>query len=157
MQTNNEIENKYKEVRKKYRLPEFKEIDFEFEISDFEEITFLLRSIIRRIAEKLDFYATLIEEILQPDASNLYAMHETRFFDENEKEKMYNLYRKLMDYSRQSIIAALEHNETNEAEFVNNFFNEWKVIKQELVRYIKVMQISWQTESDIKDDLRYLG
>ena len=153
----NEIEDKYKELRKKFKLPEFKEIDLEFEISDVEEITFLLRSIIRRIAEKLDFYATLLEEILQPDASNLYAMHETRFFDENEKDKMYNLYRKLMDYSRQSIIAALEHIEKNEAEFINIFFNEWKIIKQELLGYIKVMQVSWQTESDIKEDLRYLG
>ena len=157
MQTNNEIEEKYKELRKKYKLPEFKEIDFEFEISDFEKITFLLRSIIRGISEKLDFYATLLEEILQPDASNLYAMHETRFFDENEKEKMYNLYRKLMDYSRQSIIAVLEHSEKNEAEFINNFFNDWKIIKQELLEYIKVMQVSWRTESDIKEDLRYLG
>ena len=76
-----DTEKQYNELKKKVNLPDFKDIDFEFEISDLEETRYLLRAIIRRIAEKLNLYCTLIEEILQPDASNLYAMHETRFFD----------------------------------------------------------------------------
>src|SRR3989344_1527142 len=76
----NETEKQYNELRKKHKLPEFKDIDFEFEISDLEETNFLLRAIIRRIAEKLDFYSTMLEEVLQPDTSNLYAMHEMKFF-----------------------------------------------------------------------------
>ena len=154
---NTEIEEKYNELKKKYKLPGFKELDFELEISDLEETNFLLRSIIRRIAEKLDFYTTVVEEVLQPDTSNLYAMHETRYFDEIEKEKMYNLYRKLMDYSRQSVIVALEHNEKNEVDFINNFFREWNWFRQELLKYINKMKTSWETEFDVKEDLRYLG
>jgi len=157
MQTNNEIESQYTEIRKEYKLPEFKEIDLEFEISDFEKTNFLLRSIIRRIAERLDFYATLLEEILQPDASNLYAMHETRFLDDIEKEKMYNLYRKIMEYSRQSILVILERNEKDEAEFIANFVNEWKELKQRLLFFVRKMKSSWEKEESIKDDLRYLG
>ena len=157
MQTNTEIEEKYNELRKKYNLPEFKELDFELEISDLEATNFLLRIIVRKIAEKLDFYASLLEEILQPDTSNLYAMHETRYFDEIEKEKMYNLYRKLMDYSRQSVIVALEHNERSEGEFISNFLNEWKDLRQELMIYVKKMKSSWGPETYMKEDLRYLG
>src|SRR3989338_7099369 len=157
MQTNNEIESQYTEIRKEYKLPEFKEIDLEFEISDFEKTNFLLRSIIRRIAERLDFYATLLEEILQPDASNLYAMHETRFLDDIEKEKMYNLYRKIMEYSRQSILVILERNEKDEAEFIANFVNEWKELKQRLLFFVRKMKSSWEKEESIKDDLRDLG
>ena len=152
-----EIENKYSELRKKYKLPEFKEINFEFEVTDFEKTNFLMRGIIRKVAERLDFYATVLEEVLQPDASNLYAMHETRYFDESEKESMYNLYRKLMDYSRQSIIVTLERDEKAESEFISKFFNEWKVIRQELLNLVKKMKSSWETEVDIKEDLRYLG
>ena len=80
-----EIEKQYNELKKKLKLPEFKELDFEFEISDLEETNFLLKATIRRMAEKLDFYSTMLEEVLQPDTSNLYAMHETKFFDEDEK------------------------------------------------------------------------
>ena len=152
-----ETEKKYNELKKKFTLPEFREIDSEFELSDLEETNFLLREIIRRIAEKLDFYSTMLEEILQPDASNLYAMHETRVFDENKKNQMYNLYRRLMDFNRQSIEVSLEHNERDEVEFINNVFQEWKSLKYELLRFVKEMRASWKTETDVKEDLGYLG
>ena len=158
MQTNNEVEKQYNGLRKKLKLPEFKEIDFEFELSDLEETNFLLRAITRRIAEKLDFYSTMLEELLQPDTSNLYAMHETRYFDDDEKKQMYELYTKLMNFNRLSIEVSLEHNDKEEAEFINNLFNEWKVLKQELLRFVKKIKASWKTEeADIKEDLGYLG
>ncbi len=154
---NKEIEKQYNELMKRYRLPDFKEIDFEFELSDLEETNFLLRNIIRRVAEKLDFYTTVFEEILNPDASNLYAMHETRSFDENEKKRMYALYTKLMNFNRQSIEVSLEQNEGNEADFINRFFEEWKRLKEELLVYVKKMRASWKEETDIKEDIGYLG
>ena len=153
-----EIEKQYNELRKKHGLPDFKEIDFEFEVSDLEETNFLLRNIIRRMEEKLDFYSTMLEEILQPDTSNLYAMHETRYFDDDEKKQMYELYTKLMNFNRQSIEVSLSHNEMEEADFINNLFNEWKTLKQELLKFVKKMRTSWKTdEVDIKEDLGYLG
>ena len=154
---NNEIEKQYNELRKKQKLPEFNVIDNEFEISDVEETNFLLRAIIRKIAEKLDFYTTMIEEILQPDASNIYAMHETRHFDEDEKKQMYDLYRKLMDFNRQSIVHSLEHNENDDANFINDIFRDWKELKKELLGFAKKMRASWKTETDIKEDIGYLG
>ena len=155
---NKEIEKQYIELRKKYKLPEFKEMDFEFELSDIEETTFLLRAIIRRMEEKLDFYSTMLEEILQPDTSNLYAMHETKFFDEDEKKQMYELYTKLMNFNRQSIEVSLEHNENKEADFINSLFDEWKSLKQELLMFVRKMRASWKAEeADIKEDLGYMG
>ena len=77
----NETEKQYNELKKKFRLPEFNDINHEFELSDLEQTSFLLRETIRRIAEKLDFYTAVLEGVLQPDASSLHTMHETRFFD----------------------------------------------------------------------------
>jgi len=152
-----EAEEQYNELRKKHKLPEFKEIDNEFEISDIEETSFLLRAIVRRIAEKLDFYTTMLEELLQPDTSNLYAMHETRFFDQSEKNKMYDLYRRLMDYNRQSIEFSLEHNDKDKVEFINNILNEWGSLRKELLKFVKKMRASWSIDTDIKEDIGYLG
>jgi len=153
----NEIEKKYNELRKKFKLPEFKDMDFEFEISDLEETNFLLRVIIRRIAEKLDFYTTMLEETLQPDTSNLYAMHETRHFDEDEKKEMYDLYRKLMGLNRQTIELSLEHDENSTVDFINKSLNVWKELKKDLLKFARKMKESWKTETDIKEDLGYLG
>jgi len=155
--SNKETEKQYNELRKKHKLPEFKEIDNEFELSDLEETNFLLRAVIRRINEKLDFYATMIEETLQPDTSNLYAMHETRFFDENEKKQMYDLYMKLMNLNRHSIELSLEHNEKDQAEFISNIPAEWKEIKRELLGCIKKMKDSWTSNTETKEDVGYLG
>src|SRR3989338_5016175 len=88
---NNEIEKQYNELRKKYMLPDFREMNTEFELSDLEETNFPVRAIMRRIAEKLDFYTTMLEELLQPDPSNLYSIHESRFFEEDEKKEMYEI------------------------------------------------------------------
>ena len=158
MQTNKETEKQYNELGKKFKLPQFREIDFELEISDFEETNFLLRAIMRRICEKLDFYCAMLEEILQPDTSKLYAMHETRVFDEDEKRQMYELYSKLMILNRRSIELSLEHNEKDDADFINNFFDEWKSLKSELLNIVKKIKVSWKTEeAGTKDDLGYLG
>lgn len=154
----NEIEKQYNELKKKLKLPEFKEIDFEFEISDLEDTNFPLMAVIRKMAEKLDFYTTMLEEVLQPDTSNLYAMHEMKFFEDEEKSRMYELYSRLMNLNRQSIEVSLERNEKNEAEFIGNAINEWKAIKAELLKFVKKMRASWKAEeADIKDDLGYLG
>ena len=100
----------------------------------------------------------MLEEILQPDTSNLYAMHEIRYFDDDEKKQMYGLYSKLMNFNRQSIEVSLQHNEKDEADFVKDLFDEWKSLKQELLRFVKKMRASWKTEeADIKEDLGYLG
>ena len=155
--TKNETEKQYNELRQKRKLPEFKDMDFEFEISDLEETNFLIRAIIRRIAEKLDFYSTMLEEILQPDTSNLYAMHEIKYFDDDEKKQMYELYTKLMNFNRQSIEVSLSHNEKDESEFISIVLGQWKNLKNELLKFVKKMKDSWKKEADIKDDLGYLG
>ena len=155
--TSNEIEKQYSELRKKYKLPEFREIDLELELSDMEPTNFLFRNIIRKIAEKLDFYLRVLEEVLQPDASNLYAMHETKFFEDDEKKKMYETYAQLMGLSRQSVELSLGHDGKSEAHFISNFFDEWKPLKIELAVYAKKMRESWKTIADIKEDIGYLG
>jgi len=141
-----ETEKQYNELRKKLKLPDFREIDFEFEISDLEETNFLLRATVRKMAEKLDFCSTMLEELLQPEPSNLYAMHETGFFDEDEKKQMNALYSKLMVLNRHSIEVSLINNENEQTSFINNTFNEWKTLKNELLKYVRKMKDTWTSE-----------
>ncbi len=152
-----ETEKQYSELKKKHKLPDFREIDFEFEISDLEETNFLLRAVVRRIAEKLDFYSTMLEELLQPEPSNLYAMHETGFFDEGEKKQMNALYSRLMILNRSSIEVTLNSSENEQAAFVSNTFNEWKTLKNELLKLVKKMKGVWTSETEADEDVGYMG
>ena len=153
----NDTEKQYNELRKKHKLPEFKELDTELELQDMEKTAYLLREIIRKIGEKLDFYSRVIEEILQPDTSNIYALHESRFFDEKEKKAMYDVYVKIMNLSRHSLEVSLDNDEEKEAELIGRFFEEWKDLKAELLKYSRKMKDSWKPWADIKEDLGYMG
>ena len=84
-------------------------------------------------------------------------MHESRVFEEEDKKKMFEFYRKLMILNRRSVEISLESNEKEEASFINEFMNEWGKIKAELLSYVKKMKDSWNAETEIKEDVGYLG
>ena len=152
-----EIEQEYNKLSKKYKLPKFKEIDDEFEISTFETPRFLIRNILRRIEEKLEFYIEVIGNLVHPDASSISTMYEVRYFSDEEKNEMYNLFKILMKSNRHIIELILINDVKSQTEFLNNFFVDWLTMKKELINYLDKMKESWEKESTIEEDLGYFG
>ena len=153
----NEIQKEYEKLSKKYKLPKFDDIDLAFEISSLEDTAFLLRGIIGKIVEKINFYTKFLEEFLQPDTSSLSSMHEIHFFSEEEKRKIYSLYKKLMRLDREAIGTDLMQDENKEAGYISDTFNAWLELKNELLGYVTKMRESWDKETSIEEDLGYLG
>ena len=153
----NEIKKQWEELKKKHTLPDFKLLDLDFDIGSIEETDFPTKAVVGKIAEKIEFFIGLLSDILQPEPSNIYAMHETRFFDEDEKKAVYQLYTKLMTYSRRCLELSLMNSQKDDAEFISLFYEEWQSTKQELLGFIHKMRQSWSIEGDIKEDLGYLG
>tara|TARA_B100000315_G_scaffold250829_1_gene284403 strand:- start:239 stop:706 length:468 start_codon:yes stop_codon:yes gene_type:complete len=152
-----EIEKEYSKLSKKYKLPKFREMDSEFEISTLEGPSFLIKNILRRISEKLEFYIEVTGSLVHPDASSLSNMYEVRYFSDDEKNEIYMLFKKLMKINRSMIKAVLEGDEKKEADFLNNFFVEWLNIKKELLVYVEKMKNAWETQSTIEQDTPYFG
>lgn len=152
-----DIKKQWEDLKKKYELPSFKEMDADFEISSVEETNFPTKAVVEKILDKVEFYAGLINELLQPDPANIYSMHETRFFDENEKKSLYGLYKILMANQRKCIELFLTNTEKDNAEFISSFYKEWQNIKEQLLRFVVRIRESWKDESEIKEDLGYLG
>jgi len=153
----NEIEKEYGKLSKKFKLPKFKEIDSEFEISNLENERFLIRNILRKVEEKLEFYIEVIGNIVHPDASSLSSMYEVRYFSEDEKNDMYMLFKKLMKSDRDVIKLILLSDEKKQADFLNSFFVDWLKMKDELINHIDKMKESWEKSSTIEEDLGYFG
>lgn len=153
----NKIEKEYNNLCKKYKLPKFNEIDSEFEISTLENERFLIKGILKKILEKLEFYIDIIDRVIHPDAASLGNMYEIKYFSDDEKNDMYKLFKKLMKNNRNTIKLMLENNEKQQVYFLNKFFNEWLNIKRELAAYLSKMEESWEKESTIKEDVGYLG
>jgi len=153
----NEIEKEYNKLASRYKLPKFGELDKEFEISDLENTSFVLRNILRKAAEKIEFHTNLINEVLQPDTASLSGMHETRFFMDSEKSDMYSLYKRMMRNHRAIIETMLKNDEKEEAELLNNFYREWFEIKKQMLLHLGKMKDSWDKEASIEQDLGYFG
>jgi len=145
----------YKELKIKYVLPEYKELDFEFEID--EDAKFILREIRRKINSKVHAYLDIIQGVLQPETSDFTQMYEMNFVSESKKLKLLKFYKKLMKISRWSDEIAMTFNEEQEATFIKKIYSEWTSIKEEMLKLIKTMKESWDKELKQDNDTRYMG
>jgi len=145
----------YEELKEKYNLPSYDELDFEFELD--KEAKYPLRDIRRKINSKLHIFLDILQSIIQPETSDLTQMYEAHYYTEEDKQKALNLYKRLMIYSRTSDEIAIKYNEEDEANFINELFQKWEEIKDEMYFFIKKMKNSWKQEYKVDDDMRYLG
>lgn len=142
----------------KYKLPRYDDLDKEFEIStaNIKDKNFLLRNIRRRLNDKVIFYCRIIEGLLYPNPNNLIGMLEVRSFNDAEKEKISKIYKKLMQFERQSLMIDIDPDEKRDLDFINDLFKEWGKFKEELISITKKMKESWHLEEKEEKD-NYFG
>lgn len=150
-------EGSYASFKKKYDLPVFIELDREFDVGALEDHTQPLKLILHKCNERVEFYAGILTDILQPDPSNIAAMHETRHFSDEQKKKLYSLYKRLMKQSRAFLHCMLENNEEDQARELKKFYAGWENIKKELLDMVIAMRDSWDVQNTFSNDLGYLG
>ena len=154
--TGNLIEESYAQERKRFNLPDFNKIDFEFEISSLEETKFILREVRRKMIDKIEHFINLLEEVLQPETT-VANLHECNFFDQEEKEKIFRLYSKLMRLNRKSLCLDLSPNDKEEADFIITLFNEWIILKKDVALVLNKMKEAWEKEAKTKENPQYFG
>ncbi|MBN2112050.1 hypothetical protein JW707_03025 [Candidatus Woesearchaeota archaeon] len=151
------IKETYEKYRKKYSLPPYDEVNAEMEISSFESEDFLLRQIRKKIAERVEAITTPLASILQPSADSLNDMHECRFFDDKEKGRIIDFYKKLMFISRMALEADISHDEKTEASVINEYFKTWAEVKNDVVLFLGRLKSCWEKETEIEEKLEYFG
>ncbi len=151
-----ETRQEYEKLRKKYELPEYEKFDSEFEIHSIDCQKFLLREIRRKIQDILDYYAKLIEGLLQPDTTitNLY---EVKYLSEEKKQDVYNAYRDIMSLFRDAAFVGIYNKEDETAEFIRKVWDKWPGIKKKLREIVRMMRDSWSDESTASESLEYFG
>ena len=141
-----------------YKLPKFEDLDDEFEVSiaSIKNKNFLVRNLRRRLNDKVIFYCKIIEGLIYPNSTNIIGMLEIKSFNEEEKEKLSNMYKKLMEFERESLNLDVNPDEKKDVEFINSLFKEWKKFKEEMIRITKKMKESWHLEEKEEKD-NYFG
>ena len=151
-----DIKKAYSELKKKNDLPSFDEIDSLFEISALDSEQFLLRNIRRKITDTLEYYLKLLEEVLHPETT-LAAMHEQRFFTEDDRKHYITLYKRLMIIHRKSLEVALLQDDEAHSAFIRDVFKVWPSLQKELLGLVKKLQGYWQEEDVQGEGLGYFG
>ncbi len=150
------IRKKYEELKKKYSLPDFEELNKEFEISAIEHDDFLLRQVRKKIIEKITVMSEILENFLHPD-TKISDIYECRAFSDKERDRIFELYKKLKIVEKESMELSLEPNDKTEAEFIEKILDSWIDIKKEMLFFIRKTKEFWKSESPDKTKEGYFG
>lgn len=150
------MKSKYEALQQKYGLPGLGELEPDFELYTIENLDFLLKEIAKKIGEKLEFFAKLVEEQIQPESS-LSAMHECDNYSESEKKMLFEVYKRLLYWHRTYVFVELRYEEKECAEFVRGFLNEWPKLREQVRKIINRMQDTWVNHRKGDSDLEYFG
>ena len=150
------IRKKYDELKEKYSLPDFDELNNEFELSPIEHEDFLLRQIKKKIDDKINAMCEFLEDLLSPDNS-IANIYEYKAFDDDERKKVFEFYKRLKVLEKLSLELSLNNNEEKDAEFINDFFSSWDKIKNEMAAFIKKIKSFWKNESTKSSSVGYFG
>ncbi len=151
-----DMTKEYETLKKKYNLPELKELDKEFCIGKLEETTFLLRGIINKMNERLEQALKILGDIIQPE-NNLANMYEAEGFSDEEKKNIFDLFKKISYYHKELLINDFTHEEDLAAELINKTFKEWKELKQEFLKILDKVKQYWKKETKSRLELGYFG
>ncbi|MBU3941569.1 MAG: hypothetical protein KKF74_01520 [Nanoarchaeota archaeon] len=139
------IKKKYNELKDKYSLPDFDEINPIFSIYKIENEDFLLKQIRKKIIGKTTSMSEILENFLHPDTT-LSDIYECKVFSDLERDRIFKLYKNLKILEKESIELSLEPDEKTEAEFIKNVWNSWDNIKQEMLFFIRKVKEFWKSE-----------
>ncbi len=146
----------YKELAKKHGLPEFSEINKYFDIETIEDNHMSLKAIAKKIGDKVETFAKILENILQPE-NDLSSMYECNAFNDDDKKDVFDIYKRLLYLHRKQNLLELEFEDASGIEFIKQSFSEWKELKKQIEKLMIKMQDSWNKKSEKKGDPGYFG
>jgi len=147
-----DFESEYNELKQKHSLPEFERLaeDFDIEKITEKESSFLIREIRRIINEKLSAYLHLFETLINPTAPPMFIFSTLRGINEDDKEQIKNIYKKLSKFQIKVMKLDTIYSEESEAIFIKKSFEEWQGLKKIIYNIIEKLDENIEKEDDSK-------
>ncbi|MCF7865919.1 hypothetical protein K9L67_02580 [Candidatus Woesearchaeota archaeon] len=150
------MKEEYKKLQVKYGLPSYEELAKYFLIEGIDEEDNILKEVSKKMFNKVDFLADIVESLIQPDSS-ISTMHEASNLSKETRANLKVYYRKLMSMNRTLLISNLEFEENDSAEKIKSVFADWLLIKDELIALLREIKETWSRDYEIKEDRGYFG
>lgn len=146
---------KIEEIFATYNLPAQEILAKELGELDEDEKD-VLGELIDRLQSKTKKYTLFFEELLYPD-SNIISMQESSMFSNEEREKLYSLFREVTLYQRKVLLINLSTENKEKADYFNEFYSFWQEKKDEVKRYVSQALEVWSTKEIPKITEGYFG
>lgn len=148
-----ELKKDYREIQKKYDLPDFEKFNEDFQIEKISETEtdFLAREIRKFIMDKFSNYLRFIETILHPVNASMFIFSVIKSIGNEEKKKLTDIYKKLIKNEVEFIELDLKFSEEMEIEFIKKSYAEWQEVKEDFLEIIKVIKKNWDNKFDINN------
>ncbi|MBU2639755.1 MAG: hypothetical protein KKG75_03555 [Nanoarchaeota archaeon] len=152
------IQEEYENIKKKYTLPRFEEMNEEFEISsiEVEKVNSLTRAILRVMCNKMVILLNYIEPVINPSPQNLHGFIEVENTNNDEKKEVFTFYKNLSYKYHKSSGLELSENEENVAKEIKEVWKDWKEIKLKFKNISKIINNAWLREKE-KDKAENVG
>lgn len=151
-------EELYLSCKQKYGLPNYDELNFEFEICTIEaDEQFFLRNVIKKINERLNFFQNIFAEVLNPDMGSLSTFHESKFFDDLTKEKLFRTFHSIMLSQRKLLQAEVCLTDECCSKIIKEVWQDYFLLKKQTQNLAKELRETWEKEIDPKGELGYFG
>ncbi|MBS3171103.1 hypothetical protein J4449_00675 [Candidatus Woesearchaeota archaeon] len=154
------LKEDYEKIIKDHKLPSYEYLNKEFElmyVTKLEEIKFPLRFIRRRMNDKIAWFCNILQNIIQPNPGSIIGLEESKFFSNEDKEKMICLLRELMYIERESLLLDIEYDNKKDVEYINNVFNKWDKIKEDISHFSEILKNGWKTDIKKESKEHYFG
>ncbi len=134
-----ELKQRYNELKVKYKLPEFTELNQLFDIEDIDpETEFLIKKIRRAMSEKIGNYLRFIDILLNPSNAPIFFFKLVKKLDRDDREIIGNIYETLGNLEIQIVSMDLDYSEEKEAEFIKNLHQTFNnQIKKDFLKIIE--------------------
>jgi len=145
-----ELKEKYKDLQKKYGLPDFEKLneDFQIERAAESETDFLIREIRKFVGDKIINYLKFIESLLNPVNAPMFIFSMIKLIDSEGKKKLSEIYNNLMKKELKFIELDLEFDEEKEAEFIKESYESWQGIKKDVLKILETINKKWDNKSE---------
>ena len=153
-----ELKKNYKKLQEKYKIPSFEELneDFGIEKASGEETDILIREIRKQISEKVFNYLRFVETLINPVNAPMSIFTITKVLGIEEKNKLTEIYKKLVKSEVQMVSIDVDFSEKKEAEFIKETHKIWQEIKKDFLEVMQVVEKNWENKSEGKNR-KYFG
>lgn len=150
-----DLKKNYEVLAKKYKLPEFSEINENFEIDKIDKNSdCLLRMVRKTMMDKIVNSLSFIDMLLNPvNAPRMYFSY-IKSIGTEDKQAMDRIYNALAELSLSVLDLEIDYSEKNEGEMVKKINSVWNSVKPEFRKIFSNMK---KPNSISKKEKSYFG